>query len=69
MVAEWFKSSTLSQDRKENVPKCSGQEISRDVLGKTRFPGNGIREHRPLVNDVETQMTAEVPGLNPRSGL
>ena len=31
----------LSRDREEDVPKCSG---------KIWFPGNGIRECRPLIN-------------------
>ena len=38
----------LSRDREEDVPKCSGQEISRIFSGKICFPGNGIRECRPL---------------------
>ena len=39
-----------SRDWKKVVPECSGQEISRIFLGKIRFPGNGIRERRPLLN-------------------
>ena len=35
-------------DREEDVPECSGQEISRIYLGNIRFPGNAIWERRPL---------------------
>ena len=42
----------LSQDQEEDVPKCSGREISRIFLGKFWFPGNGIREHRPLLEAI-----------------
>ena len=40
----------LSRDREEDVPKCSGREISRNFLGKIRFQGNGIWECRPLIS-------------------
>ena len=40
----------LSRDPEEDVPKCSGWEISRIFLGKIRFPGNGILERRPLLD-------------------
>ena len=39
----------LRQDREEDVPKCSGWEISQIFPGKIRFPGNGIWECRPLM--------------------
>ena len=39
----------LSRDREEDVPECSGPGISRIFSGNIRFPGNGIRERRPLV--------------------
>ena len=42
----------LSQDQEKDVPECSGQEISQIFLGKIRFPGNGIRECRPLVPTI-----------------
>ena len=32
------------------VPKCSGRGISQIFLGNIQFPGNGIRERRPLVS-------------------
>ena len=38
----------LSRDREEDVPECSGWEISQ-IFGKKRFPENGIRERRPLL--------------------
>ena len=37
-------SPELSRDREEDVPKCSGREISRIFLGNFRFPGDAIRE-------------------------
>ena len=42
-------SPELSRDREEDVPKCSGREISRIFLGNFRFPGDAIRECRPLL--------------------
>ena len=42
----------LRQDWEENVPECSGWEISRIFLGKIRFPENGIRERRPLTHTM-----------------
>ena len=39
-------------DREEDVPECSGPGISRILSGNIRFPGNGIRERRPLLNAV-----------------
>ena len=39
----------LSRDREEDVPKCSGQEISQIFQGNFRFPGTAIWERRPLV--------------------
>ena len=43
----------LSWDRKEDVPKCSGREISQNFLGEIWFPGNGIWERRPLFDKVQ----------------
>ena len=39
----------LSRDREENVPECSGWEISKNFSGKIRFLGNGIWECSPLL--------------------
>ena len=39
----------LSQNWEEDVPECSGREISQIFFIKFQFPGNGIRECRPLV--------------------
>ena len=38
----------LSRVREEDVPECSGWEISWIFSGKIRYLGNGIRERRPL---------------------
>ena len=38
----------MKRDREEDVPECSGPGISRIFSGNIRFPGNGIRERRPL---------------------
>ena len=38
----------LRQDQEEDVSECSGWEISQIFPEKIWFPGNGIRERRPL---------------------
>ena len=38
----------LSRDLEEDVPECSGREISQIFLAKIWFPGYGIWERRPL---------------------
>ena len=43
----------LSQDREEDVPECSRLEISMIFGGKIWFLGNGIQEHRPLLERGE----------------
>ena len=48
----------LSRDREEDVPECSGREISWIFLGKIWFPGNGIRERRPLKKSAKTHGNA-----------
>ena len=40
----------LSRDWEEDVPKCSGREIFKIFQGNIGFPGNAIRERRPLFN-------------------
>ena len=40
--------SVLSWDREDDIPECSVPGISRIFLGNIWFPGNGIRERRPL---------------------
>ena len=42
----------LSRDREEDVPECSGQEISLIFPGNFRFPENAIRERRSLAQGV-----------------
>ena len=41
----------LSRDPEEDVPECSGQEISRIFSVKIRLPGNDIGESRPLTTN------------------
>ena len=38
-----------SPEWEEYVPECSRREIFQIFGGKIWFPGNGIRERRPLV--------------------
>ena len=42
----------LRQEREEDVHECSGRDISQIFQGKFRFPGNGIRERRPLLSNA-----------------
>ena len=42
-----------NRDREKVVPERSVREISQIFLGKIRFPGNGIREGRPLLFVVQ----------------
>ena len=39
----------LSRDREHPLPECSGHYFSQIFLGKFQYPGNGIRERRPLL--------------------
>ena len=39
----------LGRDGEVDSPECLGGYFSRIILGKIRFPGNGIRLRRPLV--------------------
>ena len=48
--------AVLSWDLEEDVPECLGREISRIFSGKIRFPGNGIRERRPLAVIINLSM-------------
>ena len=42
----------LRRHQEHPLPKHSGHYFSQIFPGKIRFPGNGIRERRPLLSDT-----------------
>ena len=50
----------LSRDLEEDVPEGLGREISLIFFGKILFPGNGIRERRPLTTSRLLTIKGEI---------
>ena len=44
-----YRMAGLRPDQEEDVSKRSGPYFSHNFMGNFQFPGNAIRERRPLV--------------------